>query len=165
MKRLAIVLLLAAASLVAQTSNPLPSQVFGALVFYNQGAASGKVNGSFFAAIPFPGAPAGTYIYNSIDLLSNGHGQVIGVPSTGFAQHLVWMTPNVELFGLLGAGVSFGPNGQPSTGTNVGSAFAGGAGVNIKVGSKGFYVPVVAKVVNAQGFNTLVGGVGISWGK
>lgn len=142
----------------------LPKQVFGALVFYNQGAPGTKVNGSFFAAMPFPNAPAGTYIYNSIDVLSAGKGQVMTVPSTGFAQHIVWFTPKVELFGLLNAGVSFASIPAPGSGTNVTPAFGGGAGLNTAIG-KGFYLTTLAKVVNAQGLNTLVGGIGISWGK
>ncbi|MDE2099977.1 MAG: hypothetical protein KGL39_22175 [Patescibacteria group bacterium] len=147
----------------ATTDPVLPKQVFGALVFYNQGAPGAKINGSFFAAIPFPNAPAGTYVYNAVDVLSVGRGQIMTVPTTGLAQHIVWFTPKVELFGLLGAGISMSPV-STGTGTNVTPAFGGGAGVNIGIG-KGFYIPLVAKVVNAQGGNTLVGGIGISWGR
>ena len=158
-----LALCLCALPMVAQTpANPtLPSQVFGALVFYNQGASGAKVNGSFFAAIPFPNAPAGTYIYNSVDVLSAAHGQVMTVPTTGLAQHVAWFTPKVELFGLLNAGISVAPAG---TGSNVTPAFGGGAGINTAIG-RGFYVTTLAKVVNAQGMNSLVGGVGVSWGR
>lgn len=167
--RLTSFLLLLTAFLAAQAAPPptnpaLPSQVFGAIVFYNQGAPGAKVNGSFFAAIPFPNAPAGTYIYNSIDVLSTGRGQVMTVPSTGFAQHVVWFTPKVELFGLLSAGISFAPLPSPQSGTNVTPAFGGGAGLNIAIG-KGFYLTPITKVVNAQGLNTLVGGFGVTWGR
>lgn len=160
MKRF-LMLIALALPMFAQTNPELPKQVFGALVFYNQGATGAKVNGAFFAAIPFPNAPAGTYVYNSVDVISIGHGQVMTVPTTGFAQHLVWFTPKAELFGILGAGVSMAS--LPS-GTNVTPAFGGGAGVNIAIG-KGFYIPLVAKVVNAQGSNSLVGGIGIAWGR
>ncbi len=166
MKTLSLAILIAVlAGLAAgQTNPPLPGQVFGAIVYYNQGSPGAKVNGSVYGAIPFPSAPAGTYIYNSIDILSAGRGQVMTVPSTGFAQHIVWFTPRVELFGLLAAGISFAALPSPASGTNVTPAFGGGAGINTGLG-RGFYLTTLAKVVNAQGLNTLVGGIGIAWGR
>lgn len=174
MKRFCLAFLALALAAGAQTTTPppvtitpdtnpaLPSQVFGALVFYNPGNQH-KVNGSIFAAIPFPNAPAGTYVYNAVDVLSAGHGQIMTVPTVGFAQHLVWLTPKVELFGLLSGGISVQPS-NPTPGTTVTAAFGGGGGLNIAVG-KNFYVPLVMKVMQAGGANTLVGGIGVSWGR
>lgn len=138
---------------------PLPGQVFGALAFYN----NGKANGSVFAAVPFPGAASGTYLYNSVDLYSHGKGQIMTVPTTGLAQHVAWMTPKLELFGLLAAGIALAPS-TPAPGTTVTAAFGGGAGLNVQV-KPNFYVPILFKVVQAGGINTLAFGAGIAWGK
>lgn len=170
MKKLIIGCLLSVVGLFAQSTTPvLPHDVVGGIVWFNQ-SGSPKINGSFFYAIQIPSASTGTYLYNAFDMVSIGKGQIMAVPQTGIAQHVLWLGDKVELFGLMGAGMSFAPtqaaNGQPTTpaGTTVTAAFSGGGGLNIAVGKGGWHVQPTVKVINAQGGNTLVGGLGFNWG-
>ncbi len=166
-----VCLFFCALMLSAQTTSPvLPHDVVGAGVWYNQ-AGHPRVNGTFYYAIQMPGANPGTYLYNAFDVVSVGKGQIMAVPQTGIAQHVLFLGSRAELFGLLGAGISFAPqtnatSGVPLTpgGTTVGAAFSGGGGVNISVGKGGWHVVPIMKVIQAQGMNTVVGGIGFNWG-
>lgn len=154
---------------MAQTAPPLPTTGFAALYYYDpQGTPRG--NGEFGQFVQMPKAPQGTYIYNSLTFVGTGKGVIVGIPETGVLQHVVDFTPTFHFYANLGVGASFA---STSDGTAVATSFAGGANLSKDLG-KGFSLVLPVKVVNhicvdkaghSSQCNTLVGGVGISWGK
>jgi len=134
---------------------------FGGGVWYNQ-AGHPRVNGDIFVDTHPANLPDGTYLMDWNDFLSQGKGIIMLVPTMGIKQHVVWFTPKIELFGLASGGIAVSTN-VGGTGSNVTSAFGVGGGLNAQIG-RGFGVMPLMRVVNAGGFNTLVGGLNLTWG-